>query len=121
MLKWNQLHQQLETVANRYSQLETKFQTFAKLVEEQVTHPTFHIKGITVSPNLEQSYFTTTFAGRTLYFTFSSALAENGTLVGTVTCGLMRELPEKTLVSVGEFTFTGSGKTNLHDPECVFH
>ena len=117
MLKWNQLHQQLETVANRHSQLATKFQAFAKFVEEQVTAPTFHIKGISASLHLEQGYFTTTFAGRTLHFTFSSALSENGSLVGTVMCGLMKELPERALVPVGEFTFTGSGKTNLNNPE----
>lgn len=117
MLKWSQLHQQLETVAIRHIQLAAKFQAFAKHVEDQVTNPTFHIKGISVSLYLEQGYFTTTFAGRTLHFAFSSALSENGSLVGTVTCGLIRELPEKTLVPVGEFTFTGSGKTNLNNPE----
>jgi hypothetical protein len=117
MLKWNQLHQQLETITNRHSQLATKFQAFAKFVEAQVTAPGFHIKGISTSLYLEQAYFTTTFAGRTLHFTFSSTLSENGSLVGTVMCGLMKELPEKMLVPVGEFTFTGSGKTNLNNPE----
>ena len=117
MLKWNQLHQQLETVANRHTQLAKKFQSFAKFVEEQVTAPTFHIKGISVSLHLEQGYFTTTFAGRTLRFDFSSALLESSSLVGTVTCSLMNEFPENSLVSVGEFTFNGSGITNLNNPE----
>lgn len=117
MLKWNQLHQQLEIVASRHSQLAKKFQAFAKFVEEQVTTPTFHIKGISISLHLEQGYFTTTFAGRTLCFSFSSILSENGSLIGTVTCGLMQEFPEKSLVQVGEFTFTGNGETNLNDPE----
>lgn len=117
MLKLNQLHQQLETVANRHSQLAAKFQAFAKFVEEQVTAPMFHIKGISVSLHLEQGYFTTTFASRTLRFDFSSDLSENGSLIGTVTCSLVKELPEISFVSVGEFTFTASGKTNLNNPE----
>ncbi|MDP3188988.1 hypothetical protein [Limnobacter sp.] len=117
MLKWNQLHQQLETMANRHSQLAAKFQSFAKFVEQQVTDSAFHIKGISASLHLEQGYFTTTFADRTLRFTFSSVLSESGSLVGTVTCSLMKDFPEKSLVPVGEFTFTGSGKTNLNNPE----
>lgn len=117
MLKWNQLHQQLETTANRHSQLAAKFRSFAKFVEEQVTAATFHIKGISVSLHLEQGYFTTTFAGRTLRFTFSSALSENGSLIGTVTCGLLKDSPERSLIPVGEFTFTGSGKSSLNNPE----
>ncbi len=117
MLKWSPLHQQLETVANRHLQLAAKFQAFAKFVAEQVTAPMFHIKGISVSLHLEQDYFTTTFSGRTLRFDFSSALSESGSLVGTVMCNLVKKYPEISLASVGEFTFTGSGKTNLNNPE----
>jgi hypothetical protein len=117
MLKWNQLHQQLETVANRHSQLAAKFQVFAKFVENQVTTPMFHIKGISISLHLEEDYFTTTFAGRTLRFDFSSTLPEKGSLIGIVKCSLMKELPRISYVPVGEFTFTGSGMTNLNNPE----
>lgn len=117
MLNWNQLHQQLGTVSNRHSQLAAKFQSFAKYVEEQVTAQAFHIKGISISLHLEDGYFTTNFAGRTLRFSFSSALSENGSLVGNVTCGLMKDFPEKLSVPVGEFTFTGNGKTNLIAPD----
>lgn len=117
MLKWNQLNQQLETVANRHLQLAGRFQVFAKFVTEQVTAQNFHIKDISASLHLEENYFTTTFVGRTLRFAFSSALSENGSLLGTVTCALMKDDPEKSLVPVGEFTFTGNGKTNLIAPD----
>lgn len=117
MLKWNQLNQQLEAAANRHLQLAGRFQVFAKFVAEQVTAHNFQIKGITTSLHLEKDYFTTTFAGRSLRFTFSSALSENGSLLGTVTCALMNDDPEKSLVPVGEFTFTGNGKTNLIAPD----
>jgi hypothetical protein len=90
MLKWNQLNQQLETVANRHLQLAGRFQVFAKFVTEQVTAQNFHIKDISASLHLEENYFTTTFVGRTLRFAFSSALSENGSLLGTVTCALMK-------------------------------
>ena len=117
MLDWNQLHQQLGTVSNRHSLLAAKFQSFAKYVEEQVTVPNFHIKGISVSLHLEDGYFTTAFAGRALRFSFSSALSENGSLIGTVTCVLTKYFPEKLFVPVGEFTFSGNGKTNLVAPD----
>lgn len=117
MLKWNQLNQQLETVANRHLQLAGRFQVFAKFVTEQVAAQNFHIKDISASLHLEENYFTTTFVGRTLRFAFSSALSENGSLLGTVTCALMKDDPEKSLVPVGEFTFTGNGKTNLIAPD----
>jgi hypothetical protein len=117
MLKWNQLNQQLETVANRHLQLAGRFQVFAKFVTEQVAAQNFHIKDISASLHLEENYFTTTFVGRTLRFAFSSALSENGSLLGTVTCALMKDDPKKSLVPVGEFTFTGNGKTNLIAPD----
>lgn len=117
MLKWNQLNQQLETVENRHLQLAGRFQVFAKFVTEQVAAQNFHIKDISASLHLEENYFTTTFVGRTLRFAFSSALSENGSLLGTVTCALMKDDPEKSLVPVGEFTFTGNGKTNLIAPD----
>ena len=119
MLNCNQLHQQLETVSNRHSKLTAKFQSFAKYVEEQVTHEAFRIKGITVSLHIEDGYFTVAFAGRALRFTFSSVPFENGLLVGNVTCVLMKDFPEKLFVHVGEFTFAGNGKTNLVAPDDV--
>ena len=117
MQKWNQLHLQLETIAKRHLQLAAKFQNFAKFMEMQVSAQTFHIKGIVVSLHVERGYFNTTFAGRTLCFTFSSSLIENGSLMGTVACYLVTDLPEKSMVPIGHFTFDSSGNTNLINPE----
>ena len=72
MLAWNQLHQDLESATNRHRQLAAKFEQFAKFVAEQVAAPAFHIKGIGISLNLDQGFFSTTFAGRTLHYTFES-------------------------------------------------
>ena len=117
MLSLNQLHHQLETVSKRHSLLAAKFQCFAKYVEEQITAPTFHIKGISVSLYLEHGYFTTAFAGRALRFSFSSAFSANGSLVGIVTCVLTKGFSENLFVPVGEFTFSGNGETNLVAPD----
>ena len=117
MLDWDQLHHELGTVSNRHSQLAAKFRSFAKYVEEQVTTPTFPIKGISVLLHLENGYFATAFAGRALRFSFSSALSQNGSLVGIVACVLTKDFPEKLFVPVGEFTFSGNGKTNLVAPD----
>lgn len=116
MLKWNQLHQELERASNRHRQLAAKYEQFAKFVAEQVTAPAFHIKGIAISLNLDQGSFSTIFAGRTLYFIFESAPGDNGTLVGKVTCYLKKEFPSPEYISIGDFQFTGSGQTTLVDP-----
>lgn len=117
MLKWNQLHQDLEKASSRHRQLAAKYEQFAKFFAEQVTTPEFHIKGISISLNLEQGFFSTTFAGRILQFTFESVPSENGALVGKVTCYLKKEFPTPKYIPIGDFQFTGSGQTNLVDPE----
>jgi hypothetical protein len=116
MLKWNTLHQNLEKAANRHLLLASRFNEFAKFIEDQITHQTFHIKGITTSLHLEQGFFTTMFSGRTLHFAFSS-INENGTLIGNVKCHLKKEFPEPTYIEIGEFSFTGNGQTSLIEPE----
>lgn len=117
MLTWNQLHQNLEKAANRHRQLATRFENFANHVAEQVAAQPFHIKGISVSLHLEQGFFTTTFATRTLHFVFTSVQEDGGTLVGNVKCYLKRELPKSEYVAIGDFNFTGSGQTTLIEPE----
>ena len=117
MLEWNQLHQNLERASNRHRQLFAKFEQFAKFVGEQVSTPAFHIKGIGISSNLDQCFFSTTFAGRTLQFQFESVSEENGTLVGKVTCYLKKEFPALEYISIGDFRFTGNGQTTLVDPK----
>ena len=117
MLEWNQLHQDLEKASNRHRQLAAKYEQFARFVAEQVTSAGFHIKGISISLNLDQGFFSTTFAGRTLQFMFESVPNESGTLVGKVTCYLKREFPTPEYISIGDFQFTGSGQTNLVNPE----
>lgn len=116
MLKWNQLHQELERATSRHRQLAARYEQFAKFVAEQVVVPAFHIKDIAISLNLDQGSFSTTFAGRTLYFIFESVSGENGALVGKVTCYLKKEFPILEYISIGEFKFTGSGQTTLVDP-----
>jgi hypothetical protein len=117
MLEWNQLHHDLERASNRHRQLAAKYEQFATFVAEQVTAPAFHIKGIGISLNLDQGFFSTTFAGRTLQFTFESVPSEHGTLVGKVTCYLKKEFPTPEYTLIGDFQFTGSGQTNLVDPK----
>lgn len=117
MLDWNQLHQNLERASNRHRQLFSKFEAFAKFVDEQVSAPAFHIKGIGISSNIDQGSFSTTFAGRTLHFQFESVSEENGTLVGKVTCYLKKEFPSLEYISIGDFRYTGSGQTTLVDPK----
>lgn len=117
MLEWNQLQKNLETTSNRHFRLFERFERFAKIVDEQVTAPSFHIKGIGISLNLDQSFFATTFAGRSLQFRFESVPEENGDLVGRVTCFLIKDFPELKYISIGDFRFTGNGQTTLTPPK----
>lgn len=117
MIKWNLLHQVLEASESRHLQLFSRFEKFAKHVEIQVAAQGFHIKGIAVSLHLEQGFFTITFAGRTLFFVFSSTAKDGGALVGNVTCYIKREFPEQALIEFGKFVFTGGGQTTLIEPE----
>lgn len=117
MLNWSQLYSSLSRAESIHSKLEAIFQNFAKIVEAQVTDKTFLIKGISVSLHIENGYFTTTFAGRVLRFSFSSVPSGNDSLDGKVTCVLINEFPEKVLVPIGEFTFTASGMTSFTSPD----
>lgn len=117
MLTWNQLHIDLETVSNRHRRLAAVFSEFAKSVAEQVTDKHFHISGISATLNIDQGFFTISFAGRTLYFAFASVIEENGTMVGNVHCYIKREFPAVEHIAVGNFRFTGKGQTNLIEPE----
>jgi len=117
MLDWRQLYQNLVGASNRYKPLASRFEEFAKLVESQVAQPAFYIKGITTSLHLDQGYFTTTFAGHTIVFSFTSLLEGNGSLKGNVQCYLKKEFPEPLHVKICEFNFDDSGRADLKAPD----
>lgn|GEM_PF-2729453 len=117
MLTWKQLNHDLDRAFNRHRQLTARFDNFANIVEQQVMAQNFHIKGIAVSKHLEQGFFTTAFALRTLHFAFTSVQDESGMLMGNVKCYLKRELPEPECVVIGDFKFSGNGQTTLVEPE----
>lgn len=118
MLTWKQLNHDLDRASNRHRQLTIRFDSFANFVEQQVAAQNFHIKGIAVSKNLEQGFFTVTFALRTLHFAFSSVQDEGGMLVGNVKCYLIkRAVPDPEYVLLGDFKFSGNGQTTLVEPD----
>ena len=116
MLDWNQLHHNLEAASKRHQRLVEKFGQFASSVEALVSDPNFHIKGVGVSLNLDQGYFSTNFAGRTLDFRFESTPGEHASLVGKITCYRKTDFPMVVIASIGDFIFNGSGETTLRDP-----
>lgn len=117
MLNLNQLYQEFMAMTSCHAQLAMKFRGFADSVKMQVESPALQFKGISASLYLERGYFTITYFGRTLQFDFSSALSEDGTLVGIVMCHLVSESLEKAPVTVGEFTFARNGKANIINPD----
>ena len=117
MLTWGDLHKTLGGVSGRHARLADKFSEFARLVHDGVSQPSFHVKGITVSLHLDNGYFTASFAGLTVRFVLSSPLGPNSALQGVVKAYLERSFPETEFIELRSFTFTGSGQTNILDPE----
>jgi hypothetical protein len=117
MLTWSDLHRRLGALSARHAQIVEKFDCFAKHVERQVAEPEFHIQGICTSLHLEQSYFTASFAGRTVRFQLSTPIGDSGTLKGRVVCYLVNSFPAESLVELSCFSFSGSGETDVRDPE----
>ncbi|MEC5387164.1 hypothetical protein VVD49_15650 [Uliginosibacterium sp. H3] len=117
MLVWNQLCAKIESADTRHHQLAAQFEKFANCIAQQTASKGFHFKGIASSLYLERGFFTTTFASRTLHFVFTSVQKVGGGLEGNVKCYLKREVPETVYLPIGEFDFTGNGRTNLVNPE----
>lgn len=117
MLNWDTLNKQLTAISSRHLKLASIFQTFARNVHAQVTVHDFHIKGISVTLNAEEDYFTITFVGKELRFSFGSILTETGSLEGRVRCDRIQRFPSELIIPVGEVQFTGSGNTGLFDPD----
>src|SRR5271169_2246391 len=69
-----------QVIGYRHNELSSRFGEFALLVKSKVGEQSFHIKGITTSQHLDKGYFTTTFAGRTIVFVFTSLLEGSGNL-----------------------------------------
>ena len=117
MLTWNQLYQNLKDASYRHNELLSRFGEFAKLVASKVDEQSFHIKGLTTELHLDQGYFTTTFAGRTIMFIFTSLLEDSGRLKGNIQCYLKKEFPELTHIKIGEVNFNGDGLVDLKMPD----
>lgn len=117
MLTFDQLRQNLHSASRRHMLLARRFENFAKFLTDQVTNQGFFIEGIKTSLALEQGFFTITVFGRILRFDFSSTLSNSGSLIGTVICSLVKDFPERVSVEVGQFTFSGEGKTSLSSQE----
>lgn len=117
MLTFDQLRQNLHSISRRHMLLAVRFENFANFLINQVTAQGFFIEGIKASLALEEGFFTITVFGRILRFDFSSGLSDSGSLIGTVTCSLVNNFPKNVPVTIGQFTFSGEGKTNLSNPE----
>lgn len=117
MIELKQLQNNLETASKRHHRNFEKFELFANFVNDQLSRSDFYIKGIGISLNLSQGFFSTTFVGRTLQFQFGSVSDANGNLIGMVTCYLKKEFPALEYISIGDFRFTGNGQTTLAKPE----
>lgn len=112
MLNEKQLHDQLSNAALQHRKLAAKFAEMAKHVETQMSAPRYPVPGIATTLQLEQGFFTTTFAGRTLSFVFSSSLGTEGSLIGQVACYLKKDFPQPVHLALGGFGFSASGQTS---------
>lgn len=120
-----QLHNYLEQASNQHFALSEKFKEFASFVKGCMQTPGVANHNISVSlQTLDQGYFSTTYANRTVTFVFNSFRQESGNLAGTVSgnlagnvkCYVHKQFPESKQVEIGEFEFNEDGNTNLNLP-----
>jgi hypothetical protein len=112
-----ELHNSLNKASKQHIALMEKFNEFANFVKHCIDTPSVASNNITISlQQLDKGIFTTTFAGRTTSFVFSSALEDNGDLEGTVRCFIRSDFPEPKQIRLGEFAFNENGLTNLKLP-----
>ena len=112
MLNEKQLNGQLINAAAQHAKLAAKFTALAQHVKAQVNEAHYPVKGITAILHLEQGFFSTTFAGRTLSFVFTSSFVAEASLSGHVRCYLKKYFPQHEQVLLGGFSFSASGKTS---------
>lgn len=114
-----QLHDNLDKVAKQHIALTSVFKEFAHFVKDCVLAPSIANHNISVSLHLDQGFFTTSFANRTVSFVFTSLLEseECENLIGNVTCYLKKDFPEPKHIKFGGFNFNENGHTNLKIPD----
>ena len=113
----NHLHTSLDKASLQHKALASKFQEFARFVKDCIQTPSVANQSISVSLQyLDQGFFTTTFASRTVSFVFTSHLDESENLEGNVKCYIKKDFPEPKQIEFGEFTFDDTGHTNIKIP-----
>ena len=111
------LHNSLNKASKQHIALTEKFNEFTHFIKQCLETPSVASHNISISlQQLDNGIFTTTFAGRTTTFVFTTALEDNGDLEGTVRCFIKHEFPEPKQIRLGEFAFTETGLTNLKLP-----
>ncbi|MEQ1638513.1 MAG: hypothetical protein ABL903_17725 [Methylococcales bacterium] len=115
---FTQLHDNLDKYSTQHIALSTVFEEFANFVKDCIQSPSIANHSITADLHLSRGFFTTTFAGRTISFAFTSILEnqESTNLVGNVKCYIKKEFPVCGLVEFGGFTFNEEGRTNIKIP-----
>jgi hypothetical protein len=111
-----QLHDNLDKASDQHTALTSVFDEFANFVKDCIQAPSIANHSITAVLHLDRGFFTTTFAGRTVSFVFTSSLEKSGNLIGNVTCYIKKEFPESKLIEFGGFTFNEEGYTNIIVP-----
>jgi hypothetical protein len=111
-----QLHDNLDKASDQHTALTSVFDEFANFVKDCIQTPSIANHSITAALHLDQGLFTTTFAGRTVSFVFTSSLEKSGNLIGNVKCYIKKNFPEPKQVEFGGFTFDAEGYTNINVP-----
>ncbi|MEQ1544858.1 hypothetical protein [Methyloglobulus sp.] len=111
-----QLHDNLDKASDQHTALTSVFDEFANFVKDCIQTPSIANHSITAALHLDQGLFTTTFAGRTVSFVFTSSLENSGNLIGNVKCYIKKNFPEPKQVEFGGFTFDAEGYTNINVP-----
>ena len=93
MEKLTVLYPGLRGANSRHQYLKHLFETFANNIQAFFSHPSHQNMGVSCSLQLENQFFVLHYAGRAVYFEFSSIDDGGVVLMGKVSCFVKRDFP----------------------------
>ncbi|MGE6134884.1 hypothetical protein [Aeromonas salmonicida] len=117
MLNNVELHETLAAISRYHTTLKAQFSTFVESLESSLGQADFFVKGISVTPKIDEDQVEIDFVGRTLRLVFSVVLTEElRRPLGIIRCYALVEHPEKNLIETGDIKFKPNGESDLEDP-----
>ena len=117
MEKLTVLYPGLINANSQHQDLNHLFETFANNIQAVFSEQSFQNFGAGYSEQFENQFFVLHYAGRAVYFEFSSIDNGDGVLMGKVNCFVKRDFPRSLISEIEFFGFNGVGISNIPSAE----